>query len=71
LTKTTLHWAIEEVERALDRGDVVLARRYMSKIRERFFCMFCGEPILLDQDDVEDYYKGRAHTACLAERGKR
>ena len=59
--------AIEQVERALDAGDLPLARRYLSKLREGFVCSRCHRPVDVRVELVgaHDYYTGVRHDGCV------
>jgi hypothetical protein len=61
---SSFHDAFEQVENALDEENIVLARRYLSKIKEQVFCASCHEPVYFAQLNAHDWYKGVRHDDC-------
>lgn len=62
-----MHDAVEELERALNAGDLMMAKRYLSKIKATIFCVKCGKRIDLQVVDADTYYKGYIHSSCREE----
>lgn len=63
MTKTSLHYDVENVVEAIKIGNLSYVNRCMSKITERLYCMRCKQPITpwIDKD-IENYFKGYRHT---------
>jgi hypothetical protein len=59
-----MHNHIKELEKALNAGNIALAKRYAAKIREQLFCMKCKEPVFMERIRADDYFKGVKHEDC-------
>lgn len=56
-------WELEELEKALDEGDMQLARRYLAKALEQVRCMYCHGP-LDAREPYHVHFKGYVHDLC-------
>lgn len=59
-----MHWEVEMLDQALRDGDVLLARRYLSKLHEQLWCCKCKGEIRWSPEEAVSYFKGFNHTEC-------
>lgn len=60
-----MHWELEELEKALYAGDIQLAKRYLSKLKEQLVCTGCQQPIRWQPVGAVNYFKGFRHPECM------
>lgn len=59
-----MHRELIDLENALNAGEIQLAKRYVSKLKVKLFCVRCKGKIRYEQISVEQYFKGYVHSDC-------